>query len=80
MMSMFIAGATVDMPKYTRAQLIDCLTAEYHYICLDSPPDGDELTEEEYVEDLHDCTYSELVEETTKTGEDTLDEYVSLWS
>ena len=66
------------MANYTRAQLIDCLTAEYHYICLDSPPEGDEQTEEEYVEYLHDCTYSELVEETDDG--DTLDEYVSLWS
>jgi hypothetical protein len=53
--------------KYTKAQLIDALVAEWEYLCHDDY-DPEDQTPEEYREDLIEMTLEELVEETS-TGE-----------
>ena len=64
--------------KYTKAQLIDALVAEWEYLCHDDY-DEDDQTPEEYREDLIEMTLEELVEETS-TGEGyTLDEWMENW-
>ena len=65
--------------KYTKAQLIDALCAEWDYLCHDDfDPENDQTTEE-YREDLIEMTLEELVEETS-TGEGyTLDEWMENW-
>ena len=61
--------------KYTKAQLIDALVAEWEYLCHDDY-DPDDQTPEEYREDLIEMTIEQLIEETC-TGEGyTLDEYM----
>ena len=61
--------------NYTKAQLIDALVAEWEYLCHDCPED-DDMTPEEYREELIEMSLEELVEETG-TGEGyTLDEYM----
>ena len=61
--------------KYTKAQLIDALLAEWDYLCHDDY-DPDDQTVEEYREDLIEMTIEQLIEETC-TGEGyTLDEYM----
>ena len=61
--------------NYTRADIINALVAEWEYLCHDdSQPD--DLSPEEYREELQDFTLEQLVEETS-TGEGyTLDEYM----
>ena len=64
--------------NYTRAQLINALVAEWVYLCHDDY-DPDDLTPEEYREDLIKMTIEELIEETS-TGEGyTLDEWMKNW-
>ena len=61
--------------KYTKAQLIDALVAEWEYLCHDDY-DPDDQTPEEYREDLIEMTIEQLIEETC-TGEGyTVDEYM----
>ena len=54
--------------KYTKAQLIDALCAEWDYLCHDDFDPKNDQTTEEYREDLIEMTLEELVEETS-TGE-----------
>ena len=64
--------------KYTKAQLIDALVAEWEYLCHDDY-DPEDQTPEEYREDFMEMTFDELVEETS-TGEGyTLDEWMENW-
>ena len=64
--------------KYTKAQLIDALVAEWEYLCHDDY-DPEDQTPEEYREDLQNYTLEELIEETS-TGEGyTLDEWMENW-
>jgi len=64
--------------KYTKAQLIDALVAEWIYLCHDDP-DPDDQTPEEYREDLIEMSIEELIEETS-TGEGySLDEWMENW-
>ena len=64
--------------KYTKAQLIDALVAEWIYLCHDDP-DPDDQTPEEYREDLIEMSIEELIVETS-TGEGySLDEWMENW-
>ena len=64
--------------KYTKAQLIDALVAEWEYLCHDDY-DPEDQTPEEYREELQNYTLEELIEETS-TGEGyTLDEWMKNW-
>ena len=64
--------------NYTRAQLINALVAEWVYLCHDDY-DPDDLTPEQYREELQNYSLEELVEETS-TGEGyTLDEWMKNW-
>jgi|TARA_Y100000310_G_scaffold76643_1_gene73139 hypothetical protein len=64
--------------KYTKAQLIDALVAEWIYLCHDDP-DPDDQTPEEYREDLIEMSIEELILETS-TGEGySLDEWMENW-
>ncbi len=61
--------------NYTRADIINALVAEWEYLCHDDS-EPDDLSPEEYREELQDFTLEQLVEETS-TGEGyTLDEYM----
>ena len=61
--------------NYTKAQLIDALVNEWIYLCHDDP-DDDDMTPEEYREELINMSYDELVEETSTDEHYTLDEYM----
>ena len=61
--------------NYTRAQLIDALVAEWEYLCHDDP-DPDDLSPEEYREELIEMSLEELIEETSTDEHYTLDEYM----
>ncbi len=61
--------------NYTRADILNALVAEWEYLCHDDS-EPDDLSPEEYREELQDFTLEQLVEETS-TGEGyTLDEYM----
>ena len=66
--------------KYTKAQLIDALCAEWDYLCHDDfDPENDQTTEE-YREDLIEMTIEQLVEETDTDSEIyTLQQYMEHW-
>ena len=64
--------------KYTKAQLIDALVAEWEYLCHDDY-DPEDQTPEEYREDLIEMTLEELVEETSRDEHYTLEEYMENW-
>jgi hypothetical protein len=64
--------------KYTKAQLIDALVAEWEYLCHDDY-DPEDQTPEEYREDLIEMTLDELVEETSTDEYYTFEEYMDTW-
>ena len=64
--------------NYTTEQLIDALVNEWIYLCHDDP-EPDDLTPEEYRNDLEDYTYDELVYETCTDEGFTLDEYMETY-
>ena len=64
--------------KYTKAQLIDALVAEWEYLCHDDY-DPEDQTAEEYREDLIEMTLDELVEETSTDEYYTFEEYMDTW-
>ena len=67
------------MKKYTRADLINALCAEYDYLCHDDfNPDVDP-TQDEYMDSLQDYTYEQLVEETCTDEGYTLDQFMKNW-
>ena len=61
--------------NYTKAQLIDALVAEWEYLCHDDH-DPDDLSPEEYREELIEMSLEELIEETSTDELYTLDEYM----
>ena len=50
----------MDTP-YQKAQIIDALVNEWIYLCHDDP-DDDDMTPEEYREELINMSYDQLVE------------------
>ena len=63
------------MAKYTIAKLIDCLANEYAYLCFeDETGTPEEL--KEYIEELHNKSYEELIEETWTDTDEQLKEYI----
>lgn len=64
----------VDM-GYQKAQIIDALINEWIYLCHDDPQD-DDMTPEEYREELINMSYDELVAETSTDEHYTLDEFM----
>jgi hypothetical protein len=62
--------------KYTRADLINALVAEYDWLCQEDPPKGDEPTPEEYREELQDYSYEKLIEETGTDDNYPLDDFM----
>jgi len=65
--------------NYTKAQLIDALVAEWEYLCHDDP-DEDDMTPEEYREELIEMSMEELIEETSTDEHFTLEEYMNSYS
>jgi len=66
--------------KYTKAQLIDALCAEWDYLCHDDFNPEEDQTTEEYREDLIEMTIEQLVEETDTDSEIyTLEQYMEHW-
>ena len=65
--------------QYSTEQLIDALVNEWIYLCHDDPQ-PDDLTPEEYRNDLEEYTYDELVEETQTDEHFTLDEFIQAYS
>ena len=66
--------------KYTKAQLIDALCAEWDYLCHDDFNPEEDQTTEEYREDLIEMTIEELVKETDTDSEIyTLEQYMEYW-
>ncbi|QPB07942.1 hypothetical protein [Synechococcus phage S-H38] len=63
----------------SRGQLIDALVAEWIYLCHDDP-DPDDMSPEEYREELINMTMEELIEETSTDEHFTLEEYMYAWS
>lgn len=61
---------------YTKSQLIDALVAEWEYLCHDDPQD-DDMTPEEYREELINMSMEELIEETYTDEHYTLDAYMN---
>ena len=64
--------------QYSTEQLIDALVNEWIYLCHDDPQ-PDDLTPEEYRNDLEEYTYDELVEETQTDEHFTLDEFMETY-
>ena len=64
--------------KYQTKQIIDALVNEWIYLCHDDPQD-DDLTPEEYRNELEEYTYDELIEETSTDEHFTLDEYMETY-
>jgi len=64
--------------KYTRADIINALVAEWEYLCHDDY-DPDDPTPEEYREDLIEMSFEELIEETSTDEHFTLDEYMEIY-
>ena len=64
--------------NYTKAQLIDALVAEWEYLCHDDY-DPDDMTPEEYREDLINMSMEELIEETSTDEQFTLEEYMNTY-
>ena len=64
--------------NYTKAQLIDALVAEWEYLCHDDP-DPDDMSPEEYREDLINMSMKELIEETSTDEHFTLEEYMNTY-
>ena len=60
---------------YQKAQIIDALVNEWIYLCHDDP-DPDDMTPEEYRQELINMSYDQLVEETSTDEHYTLDEYM----
>ena len=61
---------------YTKAQIIDALINEWVYLCHDDPQD-DDMTPEEYRNELINMSMEELVEETSTDEHYTLDAYMN---
>ena len=61
--------------NYTKAQVVDALVREWEYLCHDDP-DPDDLSPEEYREELIEMSLEELIEETSTDEHYTLDEYM----
>ena len=72
------------MNKPDREILIDCLVNRYEWYCHDDTPKGDEPTEEQYLEQLKQMTYEQLIKETVTGGKETdaetLEEFMERWS
>lgn len=66
------------MMKYSKAELIDALVAEWEYLCHDDY-DPEDQTPEEYREDLIEMSLEELIEETSTDEHYTLQEYMDNW-
>lgn len=66
------------MMKYSKAELIDALVAEWEYLCHDDY-DPEDQTPEEYREDLIEMNIEELIEETSTDEHYTLQEYMDNW-
>ena len=64
--------------NYTTEQLINALVSEWEYLCHDDPQD-DDMTPEEYRNDLEEYTYDELVEETGTDEGFTLDDFMEAY-
>ena len=64
--------------KYTKAQLIDALVAEWEYLCHDDP-DPQDKTPEEYREELIEMSMNQLIEETSTDELFTLEEYMDIY-
>ena len=65
--------------KYTTAQLIDALVAEWEYLCHDDY-DPQDPTPEEYRKQLQEYTYDELIEEACLDDDGfTLEEYMETY-
>lgn len=64
--------------KYSKAELIDALVAEWEYLCHDDY-DPEDQTPEEYREDLIEMSLEELIEETSTDEHYTLQEYMDNW-
>ena len=63
----------------SKEQLIDALYHEYVYLCHDDFDPDEDQTPEEYLNDLKEMSYDELVEEACIDEEFTLDEYMEAW-
>ena len=64
--------------NYTKAQLIDALVAEWEYLCHDDPQD-DDMTPEEYREELIQMSLEKIIEETSTDEHFTLEEYMNTY-
>ena len=63
----------------SKEQLIDALYHEYVFLCHDDFDPDEDQTPEEYLNDLKEMSYDELVEEASVDEEFTLDEYMEAW-
>lgn len=63
---------------HQKEQIIDALINEWIYLCHDDPQD-DDMTPEEYREELINMSYDQLVEETSTDEHFTLDEYMETY-
>ena len=65
--------------NYTREQLIECLKAEYEWLCNEG---GEEetMSQEEYAHHLETLTIEQLIQETTTDSTYlTLEDYINYW-
>ena len=65
--------------NYTKSQIIDALVAEWEYICHDDP-DPDDMSPEEYREELINMSMEELIEEASIDEHFTLEEFMNSYS
>ena len=64
--------------KYTKADIIDALCAEWDYLCHEDFDPETDTTTEEYCNILQDYTLEQLIEETGCDEHFTLDEFMDI--
>lgn len=65
--------------NYTKEQLIDALCAEWEYLCHDDFDPEVDLSPAEYLDEIREMTYDELVAETQTDETFTLDEFMEAY-
>lgn len=63
---------------YQKEQIIDALINEWIYLCHDDPQD-DDMTPEEYREELIQMSLEKIIEETSTDEHFTLEEYMNTY-
>ena len=65
--------------NYTKQQLVDALCAEWDWLCHDDFDPEVDLSPAEYLDEIREMTYDELIAETQTDETFTLDEFMEAY-